>query len=206
MQVFAAKYQNHLIVLKNTTLKEQLLVDGKVVAESKAGLRLGTCLIGELPMEDKSVLMQGNELMLNQYVRRAYVGNVLEAQKTEKKEWTVEHEGHVFKFVNAKYCEFYIDDQLIDRSEERVEAVGCLGGNIPGTNTRAVMLFDGLTDTSGLVGHLHVYFIVDAQRLAVKQYKREGGEYIPVNDSSIAIEILGKCQTYDSRISQRISY
>ena len=32
------------------------------------------------------------------------------------------------------------------------------------------------------------------------------GEYIPVNDSSIAIEILGKCQTYDSRISQRISY
>lgn len=32
------------------------------------------------------------------------------------------------------------------------------------------------------------------------------GEYIPVNNSSIAIEILGKCQTYDSRISQRISY
>ena len=32
------------------------------------------------------------------------------------------------------------------------------------------------------------------------------GEYIPVNNNHIAIEILGKCQTYDSRISQKISY
>ena len=32
------------------------------------------------------------------------------------------------------------------------------------------------------------------------------GEYIPVSNDNIAAEILGKCQTYDSRISQKILY
>jgi len=32
------------------------------------------------------------------------------------------------------------------------------------------------------------------------------GQYIPVNENNIAMEILEKCQTYDLRISQKISY
>jgi len=32
------------------------------------------------------------------------------------------------------------------------------------------------------------------------------GAHMPISNSTIAIEILGKCQIYDSRISQKIAY
>ena len=114
---FIGEWNGHKIELENA-LKETLKIDGKVVAETKTGIRFGVVLQAEVPGEDGLtcyVLLDGG-FSLKCY---CIIGKKLDATyDKELKTFNTEYNGKTITAINNRKGILRIDGEEVARDKD----------------------------------------------------------------------------------------
>ncbi len=176
-EYYAAKWNDHIIVIENQTDSEKLVVDNEILVQTKSGLRFGSALTAPMPGTDGLYIYA----MLASGSCSCIIGRPLETDYDKKtKTYTAEYNGHTIEAVNKTTSYLVVDGKEVDRQDNPFSSFGIRGSQPDENGKRFMSVHDGVTN--GLKVKCSVY--ADAENIRVIPCKKQGGELIPLVRSS----------------------
>lgn len=177
---FIGEWNGHKIEVENA-LKETLTIDGKVMDETKLGIRFGVLLKSEMPGTDGLVcyVLIDGAFMLKNY---CIIGKKLETTyDKELKTFNAKYNGKTITAINNRKGILRIDGEEVDRDKDGLH-FSCLSeGPVDENGKRIIALFDGISKFR-LEADCTIF--ADAEVLVLKQYeKKKDGTLIPVDEN-----------------------
>lgn len=177
---FIGEWNGHKIEVENG-LKETLKIDGKVVDETKIGIRFGMLLKAEMPGTDGLmcyVLLDGG------FTLKIYciIGKILETTyDKELKTFNTEYNGDTITAINNRNSVLRINGEEVDRDKGGLH-FSCLSeGPADAEGKRVIALFDGI---SKFKLNAEVTVFADAVTPELKQYvKDKKGKLVPITEA-----------------------
>lgn len=175
-EYYAAKWNDHIIVIVNDTDREKLIVDNEILVQTKSGLRFGSALTAPMPGTDGLYIYA----MLDGRTCSCIIGRPLETDYDKKtKTYSAEFNGHTVEAVNKIKSILLVDGVEVDREPDGLHSFGIRGSQADENGKRFMSIHDGLTN--GLKVKCSIY--ADAENIRVVPCKKQGGELIPTTQS-----------------------
>ncbi|HAG12939.1 MAG TPA: hypothetical protein DCG49_03645 [Ruminococcus sp.] len=177
---FIGEWNGHKIEVENT-LKETLKIDGKVVDETKVGIRFGVLLKAEMPDTDGLmcyVLLDGGFSMKVYCI----IGKKLDATyDKELKTFNAEYEGKTITAINNGNGVLRINGEEVARDKDGLH-FSCLSVAPADENGKHIIaMFDGI---SKFRLNVEVTLFADAETPKMVQYiKDKEGKLVPITEA-----------------------
>lgn len=172
-EYYAAKWNDHIIVIVNESDREKLIVDNEILVQTKSGLRFGSALTAPMPGTDGLFIYA----MLDGRTCSCIIGRPLDTEYDKKtKTYTAEYNGHTIEAVNKLKSALIVDGVEVDRQEDSLSSFGIRGSQPDENGKRFMSIHDGITN--GLKVKCSIY--ADAENIRVVLCKKQGGELIPL--------------------------
>lgn len=171
-EYFAGKWNDHDIILA-VGKKQNLLFDGKIIAEDKP---LKASISGEIPTESKRFV----HILCDECNCFCIVGVPLETSYDKSnKNFTAEYVGHKIE-VSTKKMNYtlLVDGMEADKKDVVIGGVGTVLGTSADENGKRVV---AVFETGFIKGNCQCY--AEAENVRMIPCQKQGGELIPVNPS-----------------------
>lgn len=171
---YAGTWNGHRIEIE-ATQNEKLIVDGKVLVETKPGIHFGVALTAPMPETDGLSIYA----MIDGHDCSCIVGKPLPTEYDKKsKAYTAEYCGHKLAFFNKLHSYMTVDEEEADRQDGVLSGFFILGSQPYDEKKRFMLIADG--QSGGL--KLKCDFYAEAENVILYPYSKQGGELIPLTD------------------------
>ncbi len=174
IQYYAGTWNGHRIEIENGDC-EKLSFDGKILVETKPGIRFSSVLTAQIPLSDSLFIYA----MVEGHDCSCIIGKPLETEYDKKtKAYTAEDYGHKLAFFNKLHAYMTVDEEIVDRQDGIISSFFILGSQPYTGNKRYMAVIDG--NSGGLKPKCNFYS--DAENVILYPCAKQGGELIPLTE------------------------
>ena len=178
MKLFKGDWKGHEISVENSTSTEKVYLDGKLVAESKPGIRMSSEFLFDRPETDEKcfVVISGAGGSFTAGVCYCIIGTPLETEYDSKtKTYSAEFGGHKVEAVNKMTSVLLVDGEEVDREPKGLHFIGLRGSKADENGKRFLALFNGSAG-AGLKVKCDVFG--GAEIVRMRLYDKKGDEFV----------------------------